>query len=138
MKQEPRDVSRGRFRVISISFLTLKIFKETVKLHKKQKNLKKLQRMYFEEMIILHIFKFLKVVFLSIFCTCEDTKSTVYYTEIWPSIKVYREDVCKKCGSCSTILLAEYIHDLEGVRRRLEAKGIPSAIDISKSYIEEK
>ena len=94
--------------------------------------------MYFEEMIILHIFKFLKVVFLSIFCTCEDTKSTVYYTEIWPSIRVYREDVCKKCGSCSTILIAEYIHDLEGVRRRLEAKGIPSAIDISKSYIEEK
>ena len=94
--------------------------------------------MYFEESIILHIFKFLKVVFLSIFCTCEDTKSTVYYTEIWPSIKVYREDVCKKCGHCSTILLAEYIHDLEGVRRRLEAKGIPSAIDISKSYVEEK
>ena len=94
--------------------------------------------MYFEDMIILHILKFLKVVFLSIFCTCEDTKSTVYYTEIWPSIKVYREDVCKKCGSCSTILIAEYIHDLEGVRRRLEAKGIPSAIDISKSYVEEK
>ena len=94
--------------------------------------------MYFEEMIILHIFKFLKAIFLSIFCTCEDKKSTVYYTEIWPSIKVYREDVCKKCGHCSTILLAEYIPDLEGVRRRLEAKGIPSAIDISRSYIEEK
>ena len=60
----------------------------------------------------MHIFKFLKAVFLSIFCTCEDTKSTVYYTEIWPYIKVYREDVCKKCGHCSTILLAEYIHDL--------------------------
>ena len=76
--------------------------------------------------------------FLSIFCTHEDTKSTVYYKEIWPYLRVYREDTCKKCGHCSTILLAEYIHDLEGVRRRLEAKGIPSAIDISRSYIEEE
>ena len=94
--------------------------------------------MYFKKVIILQIFKYLKAMFLSIFCTCEDTKSTVYYTEIWPYIKVYREDVCKKCGSCSTILIAEYIHDLEGVRRRLEAKGVPSAIDISSSYIEEE
>lgn len=76
--------------------------------------------------------------FLSIFCTCEDTKSTVYYQEIWPYIRVYREDICKNCGSCSTILLAEYVHDLEGTRRRLEAKGIPSAIDISKSYAEDE
>ena len=96
--------------------------------------------MYFKKVVILHIFKYLKTVFLSIFCTCEDTKSTVYYTEIcdWcPCIKVYREDVCKRCGHCSIILLAKYIHDLEGVRRRLEAKGIPSAIDISRGYIEE-
>ena len=98
--------------------------------------------MYFDGRgVILHIFKYLKTVFLSIFCTCEDTKSTVYYTEIcdwYPCIKVYREDVCKRCGHCSIILLAKYIHDLEDVRRRLEAKGIPSAIDISKSYVEEK
>ena len=93
--------------------------------------------MYFKKVVILQIFKYLKTMFLSIFCTCEDTKSTVYYTEIWPFIKVYREDVCEKCGSCSTILLAKYTHDLEGVRRRLEAKGIPSAIDISRGYIEE-
>lgn len=89
----------------------------------------------------MQIFKYVKTMFLSIFCTCEDTKSTVYYKEIWdvwPYIKVYREDVCKKCGSCSTILLAEYIYDLENVRRRLEAEGIPSAIDISKSYVEEQ
>lgn len=87
----------------------------------------------------MHIFKYLKTRFLSMFCTCENTKSTVYYKEIWdccPCIKVYREDICKKCGSCSTILLAEYIRDLEGVKRKLEAKGIPSAIDISKSYEE--
>ena len=79
--------------------------------------------------------------FLSIFCTCEDTKSTVYYKEMWdgcPCIKVYREDICEKCGSCSTILLAEYIYDLEGNRKRLEAKGIPSAIDISRGYVEEE
>lgn len=94
--------------------------------------------MYFDGGGYFAYFQILKTVFISIFCTCEDTKSTVYYTEIWPFIKVYREDVCKKCGSCSIILLAEYIHDLEGVRRRLEAKGIPSAIDISKSYVEEK
>lgn len=77
--------------------------------------------------------------FLSIFCTCENTKSTVYYTEICdvvPCIKVYREDVCKKCGHCSTILLAEYISDLKNVKRELEAKGIPSAIDVSKRYEE--
>lgn len=77
--------------------------------------------------------------FLRIFCTCENTKITVYYKETcdwYPCIKVYREDVCKKCGSCSTILLAEYMHDLEGVKRKLEAKGIPSAIDISKRYEE--
>lgn len=76
--------------------------------------------------------------FLHIFCTCEDTKSTVYYKELWPYLKVYREDVCKKCGYRSVILLAEYIHDLEGVRRRLEAKGIPSAIEVSKSYVKEE
>ena len=89
----------------------------------------------------MQIFKYLKTTFLGIFCTHEDTKSTVYYKEIcdWcPCIKVYREDVCKKCGHCSVIILAEYVHDLEGIRRRLEAKGIPSAIEVSKSYVKEK
>ena len=89
----------------------------------------------------MHIFKYIKTMFLSIFCTCEDTKSTVYYKEIWdgcPCIRVYREDVCKNCGSYSIILLAEYIYDLEGVKRRLEAKGVPSAIDISRSFVEEE
>lgn len=85
----------------------------------------------------MQILKYLKTTFLGIFCTHEDTKSTVYYKEIWPYIKVYREDVCKKCGSCSTILLAEYISDLKNVKRELEAKGIPSAIDVSKRYEEE-
>ena len=85
----------------------------------------------------MKIFKYLKAVFLCIICTHEDTKSTVYYKEMWdgcPCIKVYMEDVCKKCGHCSAILLAEYIYDLEGTRRRLEAKGVPSAIDISIDY----
>ena len=85
----------------------------------------------------MKIFKYLKAVFLCIICTHEDTKSTVYYKEIcdWcPCIKVYREDVCKRCGHCSTILLAEYIHDLRHVKQELEAKGVPSAIDISIDY----
>lgn len=84
------------------------------------------------------IFKYLKTTFLGIFCTHEDTKSTVYYKEIWPYIKVYREDVCKKCGHCSVIILAEYVHDLRYVKQELEAKGIPSAIEVSKSYVKEK
>lgn len=46
--------------------------------------------------VILKIFKYLKTMFLCTMCTHEDTKSTVYYKEIWPYLRVYREDICKK------------------------------------------
>lgn len=83
---------------------------------------------------------FFRQIWLSIFCTHKFTDEVLYYcvnSISTPTIFVYHDVTCKKCGRQFTSMISEYPFSYYNLKK-LEDKGVQSAEDIIQKRIKLK